>query len=452
MVPNQGFVQRMPIIACCMIICCMVSAQQGATAQASGGVKIVWQKPMNQEVAAVVMSPGGRWAMTADGFGSNTRKIRIRDMETGDVVRDLVGPVYVCFVFGQDSTTYMTVTGLKPFKVSSFSTSTGGVVDSAIGPSFNEVIMSVYPFADRVRWVVSTFYGLFIYNTMTKQTDTFYVDSSPFPPPIGNYGGATWIGISEDEKQMYTYGKGADGESPIRLCAWDVSTRKLVYQKEQSQCFSWIPMTTLQSRFIIGWISSQCNSEGAILEIYDLKTGELVRQIPGYRPIMGIGTSLSIDGRYLANQTARDSEKPVQLVDTEYGNVLGEYVSTTGVRGVQFLPGPDVSVLLAFTSWQSARLSVDPTTDVLQESASNTLKCAVLPNPGDGTVAVSITLTEPAPVKLRLVSTEGKVVQESDLGQTDAGTHIVPVRALAGYYQCTVTAGRARSSFPIIIR
>lgn len=211
-------------------------------------------------------------------------------------------------------------------------------------------------------------------------------------------------------------------------------------------------MQNPQSRYILARLLNWSYSDGSVGELYDLRTGALVRHISGFKPSSIGSVSLSPDGKYIGYLSYESSARLVRFMDTESGVALGEYLSATAAPVIQFLSGPTLGAFIPFTGWNSVRLGIDPTTEVVSDEVGNYLHCSVQPNPADGSAVVKVVITLPSAVSMRLVATDGKIVQETALGILSAGAHSVPVQAATGSYYCTITAGRESISFPVIIR
>lgn len=441
-----------------LLVSCLLATLAVSALHAMQDAQIVWEKPMNQAAGLCSMSAGERWALTIDNpLGAGT-KVLIRDMESGDVrygfhfespSRQIIKNV----VFGRDSTTILLVVEGVPAMIYTLSTSTGVVVDSVDITSISMRLSGIamgQPFADKQRWILSGQLGLFIFNTETKKTDTVYTKGLN-DDSIGNTNGARWIGISQDESQFYTLGNGpGSGGAPERLCAWDAETLDQIYQIEDNEIFTWRPMSNPQSRYIAmvrGKTSSPDQPQGYL---YDLRTGMEVRSLPNIGGYDYEYMSLTKDGRYLGYQSSVG--QTIHFMDTETGMSLGQYQTTNVVKVIQFLTGTTLEAYIPRPGPNSVRVRVHPTTDTPTEASSNPLRCTVLPNPAVGGTVVKLNLSAAFAVTLRLVASDGIIIQDCNLGLLEAGEHDVTVRAAAGHYQCLVIAGNERSAFPIILR
>lgn len=447
-------------IARFMFLCCLLATLSIYGASAVQDAQIVWEKPHPPRAVDICsMSAGERWALTSDMPRGAGADIIIRDMLTGDILYSyhFEGPEFqknMNIVFGKDSTTIQVAMEGVRCMLFTLETATGRVRDSFEFPFRRQGMTAMAPFQNRKRWILSCDPGLYICNVETGKTDTVFYDDTTFSQDrIGNLGGATWIGISDDETQFYTSGGKDLGDRPARLCAWDTKTLKQIYQWDDSKYFGWVPMRNPQSRYIAVLRLGKVYPDQPRGWLHDLRTGKEVWTLPN----VGDGydlMSISKDGNILGYQTHTGFSKPIRFMNIETGKVFAEYLPMNGVNVIQFLSGPTLDVFLPTTTYNSVLLRLDPATGVpaAAEQNGNHLQCTVQPNPSDGGTVVKITMATSASVTLRLVATDGSVAQDNSLGMLEAGEHSVPVHATAGRYQCLVSAGSERTSFPLIVR
>jgi hypothetical protein len=384
--------------------------------------------------------------------------VRVRDMENGEIVSDThfeftKGRYPIATTFGKDSTTIQVLASGNELgtigEIYILNTFSGVVIDSIALPKTDGRIATALQHPDRIRWILGDWYGLFVFNLETNQTDTIYTNPKGIDS-IGHHGGPTWIGISEDQRVIYTNGQArSKADSPFRLSAWEVSTRKLVYQNE----IGFTPVSNPPSRVVTQWERTGPNGNAWRIDLYDLSTGTFIRSVPGTIPLSAVYFSLSEDGNVLAYRMD-GLDFPLRFVNTETGIVMGEFKTSDGFLGpiIQFLPGPALGVFLPEWGLNSIRLRIDPTTDVPVAKPQDALQCTVHPNPSDGSVVISVVVTSPTTVSMRLVATDGKVVKETAFGMLNEGAHSVPVHAPAGQYVCMISDGRETTSIPVIIR
>lgn len=419
-----------------MFLCCLLATLWVSGASAVQDARIVWEKSQPTAVGICSMSAGERWALTSYLPGGAGADIIIRDMLTGDIRYSyhFEGPEFqknINIVFGKDSTTIQIAMEGVRCMLFTLETATGQVRDSLEFPFSRQGMTAMVPFPDRKRWILSCPNGLYICSVETRKIDTvFFDDTSSFRDRIGNIGGATWIGISDDETQIYTHGKGdLTGDSPARLCAWDTQTLKQIYQFDDSKSLRWVPMRNPQSGFIALLRLGTVYPDETQGWLYDLRTGKEVRTLPYVGQNSYYYMSLSKDGKYLGYQTQDQTGYPVRFMDTETGVTFAQYTTISSVYVIQFLTGPTLDVFIPAPGFNSVLLRLDPATSIPADGNlnGNGLQCTVQPNPSDGGAVVKITLATSATVMLRLVATDGGVVLDNNLGTLDAGEHSVPV-------------------------
>lgn len=371
-----------------------------------------------------------------------------KDSETVDIVTD----GFQCYLYSITTTT-------------SCSNVTGRRVDTVELPRQNGFITAAFPFADRIRWILSASDGLYIFNRQTKTVDTVYFTNSEPSNTYANYRGASWIGVSEDETQIYTSGKSEyTGDFPSRLCAWDSKTFKQIYQLDDTNTFSWKPVRNQRSTHIVFTRAMATSPTEVQGYLYDLRTGKEDRALPYVGPNGYSILSLSRDGKYLAYQAKDSTMYPVRFLSTETGKVLGQFMQGFNENLViQFLFASTLDVFIPNAyladgpcpfSQYGVRLRLEPPTGVplAIEPNSQVLQCTVQPNPSEGGTVVTITLATPETVTVQLVATNGNVVLDNNLSLLEAGEHCIPVRASSGFYLCVIRAGARMQTLPVIFR
>ncbi len=93
----------------------------------------------------------------------------------------------------------------------------------------------------------------------------------------------------------------------------------------------------------------------------------------------------------------------------------------------------------------------DTTTSVSADDGSPPFECSITPNPSHHEADVHITIREPQNVRLTIVTTDGRLVIDRELGVVQPGTITEHLALPSGAYICTCTVGIHRQTTPISI-
>ena len=93
----------------------------------------------------------------------------------------------------------------------------------------------------------------------------------------------------------------------------------------------------------------------------------------------------------------------------------------------------------------------DTTTSVSADDGSPPFEWSITPNPSHHEADVHITLREPQNVRLTIVTTDGRLVIDRELGVVQPGTITEHLVLPSGAYICTCTVGIHRQTTPISI-
>ncbi|CAN5505841.1 hypothetical protein BH10BAC6_BH10BAC6_09520 [soil metagenome] len=452
----------------CVVLSLLLASMWTPSVQAMQDAQIVWENRNYTHIFPQFSSVSSdeKWVLTVDVSSSTSVEILIRNLETGEQLPMIYFGVelpqkIINVVFGKDSSTVDVVTEGFYSYIVTLSTSTGQPVDTIVVPLPNGIMSAAFPFADRARWIISASDGLFIFNRQSKTVDTVYCTFGDHTNTYANYRGATWIGISEDESQFYTSGStSTTGEVPSRLCAWDTKTLAQIYQRDDNPLFSWKPVRNQQSACVpFMMLATESLPNEVQGYIYNLRTGTEVRALPFVYQYGYSFVSLSIDGLYIGYQARDSNQDPIRFMSTETGIVFGQHLQRNHQNQViHFLSGSNLDVYIPDSYPNEfgfgVRLRLDRPTDVRLccEPGSSDLHCSVQPNPSDGGTVVTFVLAASTMVTIRLVATDGSIINEHRLGILEAGEHSIPISANAGLYHCTITAGTSMQAFPVIFQ
>jgi len=410
---------------------------------------IVWSTPVSMATEMSSMSKDERRVLYFEGTGESYARTIIVDVLTGvplarfDVNLNNPKPsVMIKSMHFLNDTSFMVVTQVSFYVMDS---RTGKLIEDVGRPSTGSGIKYVVPMYNTDKMIIGAYRSLYKYDYKTKQMDTIY--RSRNNGADGHTGDVGWIGLSDDEKTVYSAGS-RDFNFPEsgRICAWDLATGKQLYQVDEPDSV----YLQAASKNTHGNFFAALGINKAVA--YDLRTGTLMAQyfnaFDGSQPeTISQGVGLSRDGSVIAIQ----GNRKVAFYTSKNPHLFAS-MNAWPASEIHFLDDGTSDVVISGVDTLIQRVQLNLTTSVNCDASSQALQCSISPNPSSSQATLQIQLASPAVVSVRLSATDGRVVSERSLGLLQSGTNSELLQAQPGYYMCTVTAGSDKQSLPVIIR
>ncbi len=404
---------------------------------------VVWGTRVGIATKMSAMSIDERRVLYSDVYESIGRVIVV-DVETGSVAASY--NINVDYHQGLDriksmhflnDTSFMVVTSFSFYVLDS---RTGRLIeDVGHPPATGSPIYYVAPMRDTDKMILGATRSLFKYDYKTRQLDTIYFSLAN--DSYGHTGDVAWIGLSDDERTVYSAGS-RDLNFPRsgRICAWELATGRQLYQvDEPDSVYLQTASKTTHGSFIAALGINKAVA-------YDLRTGTLIAQYYDVaKEAQGVG--LSRDGSVIGIH----GDRRIDFYTTK-NNHLFASMKAWPSYDIRFLDDGTSDVLVGKVDTATQRVRLNLSTSVNGDDAPQAFQCRISPNPSSSQTTLQIVLAGPAVVNVRLSATDGRVVSERSLGLLQSGTYSDVLQAQPGYYMCTVTAGANKQSLPVIIR
>ncbi len=410
---------------------------------------IVWSTPVTISTEMSAMSKDGRRVLYFDGAGAYIGRVIVVDVGTGSIAASFninvdrhQGRDEILSMHFLNDTSFIVVTSWSFYVMDS---RTGKLIEDVGLPPTRTGITYVAPMYNTDKMIIGAYRSLYKYDYKTKQMDTIY--TSRKDGADGHTGEIGWIGLSDDERTVYSAGS-RDFNFPVpgRVCAWDLATGKQLYQVDEPDSV----YLQAASKATHGNFFAALGINKAVA--YDLRTGTLMAQyydvFDGSQPeTISQGVGVSRDGSVIAIQ----GNRMVAFYTTKNPHLFAN-MNAWPASEIHFLDDGTSDVVISGIDTLIQRVRLNLSTSVNGDASSQSLQCSISPNPSSSQATLHIMLGAPCVVGVSLAAMDGRVISERSLGLIQAGSHAEVLQAQPGYYMCTVTAGSDKQSLPVIIR
>jgi glutamine cyclotransferase len=414
----------------------------GASAAPVDTPVVVWSKPVDIATRIAAISADGQRMLYSDP-SFYLGRVRVFNVNSGaiessftiNVDRNQGRDVIKSMHFLND-TSFMVVTQISLYVMD---LRTGKMIEDVGMPATGAIVDIVVPMHNTDFLIIGAYRRLFKYDYKTKQLDTIYF--SPDNEDYGHTGNIGWIGLSDDERVIYSAGsRDVNHPAPGRICAWELATGRQIYQVDEPDSV----YLQAASPTVHGSFAAFLGIDKAV--VFDLRTGTLVAQFYDVaKESQGVG--LSKDGSIVA---IHDSRR-IDFYTTMDPHLFAS-MKAWPANNIHFLDGGATEVLIGKVDSLVQRVRLNLATSVIGDAAPRTMQCSIVPNPSTNQATMRFVLAAPSVVSIQLVSIDGRIISEHSLGLLQAGSHTEVLQAPAGHYMCTVTAGATKQSLPVVIQ